>query len=85
MSESFHDTNRSLAPEGCLLKGSDWVHTIHPQSLYSRTPHKPHHSVDSPGWGYEGLWVLRGQFGCKSEFGSGPNLWGTGDYGLREV
>jgi len=26
---------------------------------------------------YEGS-VLRGQFSCKSQFGSGPNLWGIG-------
>jgi len=36
----------------------------------------------TPRWiaqamGYERLWVLRGQFGCKFQFGSGPNLlWG---------
>ena len=35
--------------------------------------------------GYERLWVLRGRFGCKFQFGSGLNLWGMGGYGLWEV
>ena len=44
----------------------------------------------TPRWiaramGYERLRVLRGQFGCKFQFGSGQNLWGMGGYGLREV
>jgi len=34
---------------------------------------------------YKGLWVLRGQFGCKFQFGSGPNLWGMEAHGLQEV
>jgi len=42
----------------------------------------------TPRWiaramGYERLWVLRGQFGCKFQFGSGQNLWGMGGYGFR--
>jgi len=35
--------------------------------------------------GYERLWVLRDQFGCKFQIGRCPNLWGIGSYGLREV
>jgi len=44
----------------------------------------------TPRWiaramGYERLWVLRGQFGSKFQFGSGLNLWGMEGYGLWEV
>jgi len=39
----------------------------------SRSPHKPYPSVDSPGYG---LWVLRGQFGCKFQFAQTYGVWG---------
>jgi len=40
----------------------------------------------TPWWmaramGYEGSWVLKGQFGCKSQFGDSPDLWGVGGGG----
>ena len=40
------------------------------ESLISHTPRWIAQAV-----GYQGLWALRGQFGDKFQFGSGPNPW----------
>jgi len=33
--------------------------------------------------GYEGSWILKGQFGRKFMFGDSPDLWGMGDMTYR--
>jgi hypothetical protein len=35
--------------------------------------------------GYERLWVIRGQFGCKLRFRETPEVWGKREYGLSGV
>jgi len=64
----------SVSMSGCDVEQS----TVEPLTGYT------------PRWiaramGYERLWVLRGQFGCKFQIGRYPNLWGIGAYGLQEV
>jgi len=71
------------------------IEVLHAQSDVLTQPSHSNSTVEplishTPRWiaramGYERLWVLRGRFGCKFQFGSGLNLWGMGDYGLWEV
>ena len=50
---------------------------------YSQHPHNHTHHWMSQSMGYWRLWVMRGQFWCKFQFGSGQILWVlAGEYGV---